>query len=129
MLALKQYRPRKRGFSDLLNPAAVVEDGIVLNKDGSLMVAWSYDGPDTESATALERDHLSAQLNAILARLGTGWMFHVGAIRIPADRFPRADRAFSAEPSTRPIDDGRRRPFPSGGALLQSPHVLRLAAQ
>src|SRR3954454_6844234 len=41
-LALKQYRPQKRGFSDLLNPAAVVEDGIVLNKDGSLMAAWSY---------------------------------------------------------------------------------------
>ena len=36
MLALKQYRPQKRGFSDLLNPAAMVEDGIVLNKDGSL---------------------------------------------------------------------------------------------
>ena len=72
MLALKQYRSRKRGFSDLLNSAAVIGNGIILNKDGSLMAAWQYDGPDTESATAGERNHLSAQLNAILARLGTG---------------------------------------------------------
>ena len=89
VLALKQYRPRKRGFSDLLNYAAVVEDGIVLNKDGSVMAAWSYDGPDTKSATVIERDHLSAQLNAILARLGTGWMVHVDAIRIPVVSYPR----------------------------------------
>ena len=40
MLALKQYRSRKRGFSDLLNYAAVIENGINLNKDGSLMAAW-----------------------------------------------------------------------------------------
>jgi type IV secretory pathway VirB4 component len=49
MLALKQYRSRKRGFSDLLNYAAVIENGIILNKDGSLMAAWQYDGPDTAS--------------------------------------------------------------------------------
>src|SRR5215207_9048064 len=93
MLALKQYRSRKRGFSDLLNYAAVIENGINLNKDGSLMAAWQYDGPDTESATAGERNHLSAQLNAILARLGTGYMLHVDAIRLPAVSYPHPSRS------------------------------------
>ena len=114
VLALKQYRPRKRGFSDLLNYAAVVEDGIVLNKDGSVMAAWSYDGPDTESATAIERAHLSAQLNAILARLGTGYMLHVDAIRTPAVSYPSPDRSFFPDPITRLIDDERRQHFQSG---------------
>ena len=126
MLALKQYRPRKRGFSDLLNSAAVVEDGIVLNKDGSLMAAWSYDGPDTESATALERDHLSAQLNAILARLGTGYMLHVDAIRTPAVSYPSPDRSFFPDPITRLIDDERRQHFQSAGTFFESRHVLVL---
>ena len=126
MLALKQYRPQKRGFSDLLNPAAVVEDGIVLNKDGSLMAAWSYDGPDTESATALERDHLSAQLNAILARLGTGYMLHVDAIRTPAVSYPSPDRSFFPDPITRLIDDERRQHFQSAGTFFESRHVLVL---
>src|SRR5829696_5436802 len=126
MLALKQYRSRKRGFSDLLNSAAMVEDGIVLNKDGSLMAAWSYDGPDTESATALERDHLSAQLNAILARLGTGYMLHVDAIRTPAVSYPSPDRSFFPDPITRLIDDERRQHFQSAGIFFESRHVLVL---
>jgi type IV secretory pathway VirB4 component len=126
MLALKQYRSRKRGFSDLLNSAAMVEDGIVLNKDGSLMAAWSYDGPDTESATALERDHLSAQLNAILARLGTGYMLHVDAIRTPAVSYPSPDRSFFPDPITRLIDDERRQHFQSAGTFFESRHVLVL---
>src|SRR3954464_5965585 len=126
MLALKQYRPQKRGFSDLLNPAAMVEDGIVLNKDGSLMAAWSYHGPDTESATALERDHLSAQLNAILARLGTGYMLHVDAIRMPAVSYPSPDRSFFPDPITRLIDDERRQHFQSAAFFFESRHVLVL---
>src|SRR3954470_5146489 len=126
MLALKQYRPQKRGFSDLLNPAAMVEDGIVLNKDGSLMAAWSYDGPDTESATALERDHLSAQLNAILARLGTGYMLHVDAIRTPAVSYPSPDRSFFPDPITRLIDAERRQHFQSARTFFESRHVLVL---
>src|SRR3954464_9573323 len=126
MLALKQYRPQKRGFSDLLNPAAVVEDGIVLNKEGSLMAALSYEGPDTESATALERDHLSAQLNAILAHFGTGYMLHVDAIRTPAVSYPHPDRSFFPDPVTRLMDDERRRYFQSAGTFFESQHILVL---
>src|SRR3954453_1569688 len=126
MLALKQYRPQKRGFSDLLNPAAMVEDGIVLNKDGSLMAAWADDGRDTEGATALGRDPLSPQLNAILARLGTGYMLHVDAIRTPAVSYPSPDRSFFPDPITRLIDAERRQHFQSTGTFFESRHVLVL---
>src|SRR3954454_17150372 len=71
-------------------------------------------------------DHLSAQLNAILARLGTGWMVHVDAIRIPAVSYPRADRSFFPDPITRVIDDERRRHFQSAGTFFESRHVLVL---
>src|SRR3954463_5661906 len=126
MLALKQYRSRKRGFSDLLNSAAVIEDGIILNKDGSLMAAWQYDGPDTESATAGERNHLSAQLNAILARLGTGYMLHVDAIRVPAVSYPHPSRSAFPEAVSRLIDEERRGHFQSAFTFFESRHVLVL---
>lgn len=126
MLALKQYRSHKRAFSDLLNYAAVVEDGIVLNKDGSLMRAWQYDGPDTESATALERDHLSAQLNAILARLGTGYMLHVDAIRTPAISYPDPSRSAFPDWVSRAIDEERRASFQAAGSFFESRHVFVL---
>src|SRR4051794_31490780 len=126
MLALKQYRSRKRGFSDLLNSAAVIEDGIILNKDGSLMAAWQYDGPDTESATAGERNHLSAQLNAILARLGTGYMLHVDAIRLPAVSYPHPSRSAFPDAVSQLIDEERRRHFQSAGSFFESRDVLVL---
>ena len=93
------------------------------------MAAWSYDGPDTESATALERDHLSAQLNAILARLGTGYMLHVDAIRTPAVSYPSPDRSFFPDPITRLIDDERRQHFQSAAFFFESRHVLVLHLQ
>ena len=120
MLALKQYRSRKRGFSDLLNSAAVIGNGIILNKDGSLMAAWQYDGPDTESATAGERNHLSAQLNAILARLGTGYMLHVDAIRLPAVSYPHPSRSAFPDAVSQLIDEERRRHFQSAGSFFES---------
>ena len=50
MLQLRQFRNRAKGLPDLLNYAALVDDGVVLNKDGSLMAAWEYRGEDLESA-------------------------------------------------------------------------------
>src|SRR6478672_8075666 len=53
--SLSPYRSRAPGFCDLLNWAAVPEDGIVLGKDGSLMAGWVYEGEDEASRTDEER--------------------------------------------------------------------------
>jgi len=68
-----EHRARPRGLADLLLPYALIEDGVLLQQDGSLLAAWSYRGPDMMSAAAAEMDALSARLNHVL-RLGSGWM-------------------------------------------------------
>src|SRR5256712_5739750 len=40
-----------KGLADLLNYAALVDEGICLLKDGAFLAAWSYAGPDMESAS------------------------------------------------------------------------------
>ena len=40
--SLRPHRYRGEGTADLLNYAAIIEDGIVLGKDGALMAAWRY---------------------------------------------------------------------------------------
>lgn len=67
--------------SDLLNYAALIEDGIILGKDSSFTAAWSYRGEDLDSASAAELAQLSARMNAVLARRGSGWIVQVDAIR------------------------------------------------
>src|ERR1700684_1062981 len=82
-----EYRSRPRGLADLLLAFALVDDGILLQQDGSLVTGWSYRGPDMMSAAPAEMDALSARLNSVL-RLGSGWMGQCDAIRSRAPRYP-----------------------------------------
>jgi hypothetical protein len=56
MLALKMFRNKAAGVADLLNWAALFEDGVVQNKDGSFLAGWYFQGPDLQSSTDGERD-------------------------------------------------------------------------
>jgi type IV secretion system protein VirB4 len=116
-----EHRARPRGLADLLLPYALIEDGVLLQQDGSLLAAWSYRGP--VSAAAAEMDALSARLNHVL-RLGSSWMLQCDAIRSRAPGYPE-EGAFP-DPVTRVIDDERRQQFMEEGAHFESEYFLSL---
>src|SRR2546422_8713662 len=102
---VREHRVAPAGLADLVNWAFMVDDGVVLQKDGSLLVGWRYHGPDLSAATPEELDALSRHVNDALLPFTDDWMFHVDAIRRPAiayapARFP--------DPVTQLIDDERR---------------------
>jgi type IV secretion system protein VirB4 len=102
---LREHRSESRGLADLLNWAFMVDDGVILQKDGSLLAGWKYRGPDVGAATPHELNALSRHLNDALLNFGDNWMFHVDAIRRPAISY-----AASVFPdgATQIIDDERR---------------------
>src|SRR5260370_4329535 len=118
-----EHRINPRGLADLLLPYALIEDGILLQQDGSLLAGWSYRGPDMMSAAAAEMDALSARLNHVL-RLGSGWMMQCDAIRSRALGYP--ERGAFPDPVTRVIDDERRQQFMEEGAHFESEYFLTL---
>ena len=124
MRSLKQFRTREAGLPDLLNFAAVVDDGIVLNKDGSVMAGWFYQGADISSSTDEERNARSERLNRAFARLGTGWMTHVDAIRYEAREYPAPDESHFKDPVSRLIDNERRTQFQAEGEHFQTMYAL-----
>jgi len=85
---LQRKSDRLGGFADLLNYAALIDPGIALLKDGSLLAGWRYGGPDLNSASPEEMTALVHQVNAGLARSGDGWMMNVdlSANRVSAIR-------------------------------------------
>src|SRR2546428_10758482 len=102
---LREHRVAPTGLADLGNWAFMVDDGVALQKDGSLLAGWRYHGPDLSAATPEELDALSRHVNDALLPFTDDWMFHVDAIRRPAvayapSRFP--------DSVTRLIDDERR---------------------
>lgn len=126
MVALTRFRTTGPSFADLVPYAGLVDNGVLLLKDGSLMAGWYFSGPDSESATDLERNELSRQINAILARLGTGWMIQVEAIRVPAVDYPSPEQCHFPDPVTRAIDAERRRHFERGQGHFESKHAIIL---
>ncbi|APG87203.1 conjugal transfer protein TrbE [Sinorhizobium americanum] len=126
MVALKRFRATGPSFADLVPYAGLVDNGVLLLKDGSLMAGWYFAGPDSESATALERNELARQINAILSRLGSGWMIQVEAIRLPTIDYPSEDRCHFPDPVTRAIDAERRTHFARERGHFESKHALIL---
>jgi type IV secretion system protein VirB4 len=121
---LARHRSGEPGTADLLNWGSVIDDGVILNKNGSLMAAWVYRGGDNESATKEDRNAVSAWINAATKQLGSGWMFHIDAIRRPCPNY--IERGFShfRDPVSAAIDEERREYFEGQGTLYEGCFVL-----
>ncbi|CVI64270.1 conjugal transfer protein TrbE (plasmid) [Agrobacterium leguminum] len=126
MVALKSFRHSWPSFADLVPYAGLVDDGVILLKDGSLMAGWYFAGPDSESSTDAERNEVSRQINAILSRLGSGWMIQVEAVRVPTADYPQASDGHFPDLVTRAIDAERRAHFQKERGHFESRHALIL---
>jgi type IV secretion system protein TrbE len=112
------------GTADLLNYAALIDEGLVLGKDGSLLAGFFYRGPDQESATPEERNYLTARVNAAVSRLGSGFALWIDAVRLPSAAYPGPSASHFPDPVSRAIDGERRRHFLEEGAHFESEHAL-----
>src|ERR1700756_754468 len=112
-----ENRKHPRGLADRLLAYALIDDGILLQQDGSLLAGWSYRGPDMMSAAPAQMDALSSRLKHVL-RVGSGWMVQCDAIRSYAPGYP--DGGSFPDPITRVIDDERRQQFMDEGAHFES---------
>lgn len=126
MVALSMFRQRGPSFADLMPYAALVEDGTLLLKDGSLLAGWYFFGPDTESATPLERNRISHEINAIISKLGSGWMLQVDSLRVPSAGYHDRTRSHFPDPVSRAIDEERRRHFKVKNRHFESRQTLVL---
>ena len=123
---LKQHRSRAAGLADLLNYAAVVDDGIIVGKNGSFLAAWLYQGEDNASSTDAQRNMLSRHINQALASLGSGWMVHVDAVRQASPTYPNANLSHFPDRISEAIDDERRKMFESMDTMYEGYFVLAI---
>jgi hypothetical protein len=90
MMNLAEYRRTATRLADFLPWAALVGEGVVLNKDGSFQRTAKFRGPDLDSAVAAELVAVAGRLNNALRRLGSGWAIFVEAQRHEAATYPEA---------------------------------------
>lgn len=121
MMNLAEYRHSNIRLADFLPWAALVDEGIVLNKDGSFQRTARFRGPDLDSAVPAELVAVAGRLNNALRRLGSGWAVFVEAQRHSAGRYP---------PDTFPdvasalVDAERKAQFEEAGSHYESSYYL-----
>jgi type IV secretion/conjugal transfer VirB4 family ATPase len=125
-MKLKKHRSTQAGLNDLLNYAAVVDDGVIVCKSGAFTAAFLYKGDDNSSSTAQQRNMISARINQALANLGSGWAIHVDAVRRNAPRYSEVGVSSFADPVCAAMDEERRRLFENLGTMYEGYFVLTL---
>jgi type IV secretion system protein TrbE len=123
MLNLREYRNRTAGLADFLPWAALIGDGVILNKDGSFQRTARFRGPDLDSATPSELVATTARLNNALRRLGSGWAIFVEAVRRAAQDYPKSQFPDAASAL---VDLERAEQFAEEGAHFESAYFLTL---
>ncbi len=121
MLNLAEYRKKPAGLADYLPWACLIAPGVVLNKDGSFQRSIHYRGPDLESATEAELVAVTARINNVLRRFGSGWALFFEANRTPSREYPRS--GFD-DPASWLADQERKGMFEEEGAHFESRYVL-----
>ena len=143
MMNLAEYRRRTQSLADFLPWAALVEKGVILNKDGSFQRTARFRGPDLDSVTPAELVAITSRLNNALRRLGSGWAVFIEAQRVPAHRYPVGQFPRRAPAPGREDHSGPRlhlharerqrhrgvARFAAGSRLRQCPPAARLDAQ
>ena len=121
MMNLAEYRRTSTRLADFLPWAALVGEGVVLNKDGSFQRTARFRGPDLDSAVPAELVAVAGRLNNAFRRLGSGWAIFVEAQRhsvgaYPASRFP--------EPASALVDAERKADFEEDASHFESSYFL-----
>ncbi len=120
---LAEYRRTSNHLADFLPWAALVGEGVVLNKDGSFQRTARFRGPDLDSAVPAELVAVAGRINNALRRLGSGWAVFVEAHRVPASSYPNS---IFPDAASALVDTERRAQFEEEGAHFESAYFLTL---
>ena len=121
MMNLAEYRRSTIRLADFLPWAALVDEGVVLNKDGSFQRTARFRGPDLDSAVPAELVAVAGRINNAFRRLGSGWAIFVEAQRHSAGRYPISSFPDGASAL---VDAERKAEFEEEGAHYESSYFL-----
>jgi type IV secretion/conjugal transfer VirB4 family ATPase len=121
-MSSKKSVSREQGLSDLLNYGHLIDDGVILNKDGAFVVCYKFRGPDLNSASSSELDALTANFNRMATILDDGWMLHVDELRIPSLVYP--EQGDFPDSVSELIDEERRQMYESEDAHYENLQFL-----
>jgi len=122
MLPVKEFTDGPSGFPSLINYFEFLDEGVIFNRDGSLLGCFYYCGPDMDSSLGAEEDQLSAYIQATLQTFGNGWAIHVDLLRVPAVEYPKKNHFNN--PTSLLIEEIRRQRYEKEGEHFENVYAI-----
>lgn len=118
-----EYNPKhKDRTTDYLPWVIPLEDGTILNKNGSITRIYKYVCDDMDHNTDLELFLYRNRLNDILRRLDEKWVIQIDSIRTKAKKYPNSN---FEEKILQELDESRKQNF-TNGKYYESDNYLTL---
>ena len=122
MFRVKEYTDGPAGFPSLINYFEFVDEGVLFNRDGSLLGCFYYCGPDMDSSLGLEEDQLTSQIQGIFQTFGNGWSLHVDLLRVTALDYPQTNHF--KNPTSLLIEKHRRERYEKEGEHFENIYTI-----
>ncbi len=119
---IKEYQDEKNKFSTYIPWIAMIDEGVILNKNGTFQKTLKFRGYDLDSATIYELQNSNGRLNNILARFEGNWTMHIEARRVHSKEYESTEIENFA---LKLIDNERKSKFQSG-TYFESEYYLTL---
>lgn len=126
MNALGQYRRKDRGLPDYLNWGSIVAPGVILNKDGSLLVGRYFKGGNLAHRDDTIWYSTSDNAGRALCKLDGGWAVWIDGVRLPMSRFTDPAHNHFPDDISALIEDERRETLTREGACFASEYAILL---
>ena len=119
---IKEYQDEKNKLSTYIPWIAMIDEGVILNKNGTFQKTLKFRGYDLDSATIYELQNSNGRLNNVLTRLEGNWTMHIEARRVHSKEYESTEIENFA---LKLIDDERKSKFQSG-TYFESEYYLTL---
>lgn len=124
MLSLARFKSEEPAMPDLLPYAALLADGVVQGKDGSLMAGFFFRGEDSASSTNAEKNQITELVNKYLHRFDAGWCIWVDAARLPSPGYSAPEKSHFPDVISALIDAERREMFERQDSHYETEYAL-----
>jgi len=114
----------QQGLPQRLNYRGFVAPGVMELADGSFFYGVEYWGPDQEYANYVRMERLAEQFNNDIAKLKSGWVIQIEAIRVPI--VLDATTNHCPEPTSQLMAEERAAAYRQEGAHFRTRLVLTL---
>ncbi len=107
----KHRDPYEQSFADLIPYDTMIDDGVMLLKDGSLIISYEYSGEDVETVTDSDKDMIVSIANKAISKLGSGYTVIHDTMRIPVYEYLDTHESVWPSKFAKDLDEIRKKEF------------------